>query len=91
MINRSGKTITAIYFKAEKGRWGTDRLNGKLFNGKSTKFTFSDKISARYYTIQIHFEGNNGGRQTWANIDLFKTSKITIKSDGKGSYTATYE
>ena len=75
IVNRSGRTITAIYCTATGyGKWGGNRLNGSLGNGGWA--TVPVNTDRPYWDFKIVF--SNGGSMVRRDIDVIRYSSFTI-------------
>lgn len=75
IINRSGRTITAIYCTATGyGKWGGNRLNGSVGNGGSVGIPVN--TDRRYWDFKVVFsDGRSIDRR---DIDVVRYDSFTI-------------
>jgi hypothetical protein len=77
--NRTGDTIRRVFVSPSRSsKWGPDVLGrDTLADGESVRIHFPHDARACHYDLRVTFQG--GGSADWADFNLCKVSKITLK------------
>lgn len=77
--NRSGSTISEVYFRPSgNSGWGNNILGGYFYDGETT--SVSTYTNARYWDVYVVV--SNGRTGSWVDLDLYTNQKVTITRNG---------
>ncbi len=89
LVNQTGYEISEVYVSTSKtDNWEEDVLgDGTLDDGKSRVIRFRNAGKSCMWDLKVVYEEDDSSA-VWHDIDLCKTSKVTIKYNRKTDTTS---
>lgn len=93
LVNNTGRDIREVYVSSTKSNNWEENILGrdKVANKKSVTITFDDRKYKKVKKWDLKIVDVKGRSAEWNNLDLRKTSKLTLYFNKKGEPIADVE
>lgn len=91
LVNNSGRQVDNVYVsKVSSNSWEEDVLGRDVLgHRRSITIRFNARERTCRWDMKVKYHG--GGEDSWRNIDLCRTSKVTLYQDRTGEVQARTE